>query len=238
MDTQLIITFGILIAGLIYESTMFVYRKLSVGEQFSWDKFALTYGYVALLATSAYLVTGNIPQVDDIIVQIGNAIPEWPSVFTLATTVALGVIQKFLKTKGLTSTGGSPAVVVQQPTATPVPFPADGCNVKMFINGVQQTLTYGYISQVTAKFVFEATQPTADHPGFTSVVTNWDDGSASVTQLVNGAAGIDHTFVFVKEGKYTGKTFNPEFKFVRSDGAEVLINGEAGRIIDIGVEEP
>lgn len=237
MDTQLIITFGILIAGLIYESTMFVYRKINTGEQFSWDKFALTYGYVALLATSAYLVTGNIPQVEDIIAQIGTSIPEWPSVFTLASTVALGFIQKFLKTKGLTSTGGT--VCAPGHTAqAPVPFPADGCNVRMYINGKQETLTYGYKKQVTAKFIFEATRLTLDHPGFITVKTNWDDGTVTETQLVNGTATVDHTFTFVKEGKYTGKTFDPEFTFIRNDGATVVVNKEPTRIIEIGVEEP
>jgi hypothetical protein len=232
MEANQSIMYLILLAGLIYETSMFVYRKAKNGEVFDLKKYALTYGYVALLAVSAYMVTGLLPEVSTVIAQLGESIPDFNVVFTLLTSVILGVFQKYIK-------GGAAAnytPTAQQPT-TQTNLPSGGCNVNPSIGGKVFHLIYGLTSPVTVSFALDATQPTTDHSGYTSVDINWDDGSTQNVPLVKGHADAEHTYTFKKTDKYTGKTFNPVFTFNESTGEKFVINGD-GRSVEIGVESP
>jgi hypothetical protein len=97
VNIQTLIPWAILVAGIIYETTMFIYRKIAGGEQFSLEKYALTYGYVALLAVIAYLTTGIIPGVDQIMIQL-QEIPDYATILPLIFAVIMGVFQQGSRT--------------------------------------------------------------------------------------------------------------------------------------------
>jgi len=118
VNMQTLIPWIILMAGLVYETTMFIYRKAVGGEQFSLEKYALTYGYVGLLAVVAYLATGVIPGVSDIMVQL-TTIPEYTAVLPLVFAVIMGLFQQ-----GSKSIRASKTVA-----ATPSITPATGDNI-------------------------------------------------------------------------------------------------------------
>jgi hypothetical protein len=101
METNVIIMWAILIAGLVYETTMWIYNKFKKGEEFSAEKYALTYGYVALLAIIAYATTG-IVDVSAIMVTLGNNVPEVGTVLTALMTAIMYLYQqggKLVQTK-------------------------------------------------------------------------------------------------------------------------------------------
>jgi hypothetical protein len=93
INMQTLVPWAILMAGLIYETTMFIYRKAASGEQFSLEKYALTYGYVGLLAIVAYVTTGIIPGVSEIMVQL-TSIPDVATILPLIFAVIMGVFQQ------------------------------------------------------------------------------------------------------------------------------------------------
>jgi hypothetical protein len=106
LDMQTIIPWVILMAGLIYETTMFIYRKATSGEAFSLEKYALTYGYVGLLAVLAYITTGVIPGVDEVMVRL-TTVPDYTAVLPIITAVIFGIFQQGSR-------------VIQAKTSTPV----------------------------------------------------------------------------------------------------------------------
>lgn len=112
INIQVLLPWAILVAGLIYGTTMFIYRKAIGGEQFSLEKYALTYGYVGLLAIVAYITTGVIPGVDQIMVQL-TSIPEYTAVLPLLLAVVMGIFQQGSKAIQGTKT------VATTPTITP-----------------------------------------------------------------------------------------------------------------------
>jgi hypothetical protein len=113
VNVQTLVPWVILMAGIIYETTMFVYRKVTSGEQFSLEKYALTYGYVGLLAIVAYLTTGIIPGVSEIMVQL-TTVPDYATVLPVLMAVIFGIFQQGSKKIQATK------VVATTPTIAPV----------------------------------------------------------------------------------------------------------------------
>jgi hypothetical protein len=242
IDMQLTITALLLISGVLYVSLMYIYRRLSAGESFDPQKYALTFGYVALMAVGAYIVAGVIPDFNQIYIEVSQGIPDSAGVLTLLTTVLIGVIQQLFK-----RTAQPQAKAVARPTAqvaqgtvvsNPVNLPDGGCSVTPSINGKNFQLIYGLKSPVTVVFDFFATQPTSDHSGYTSVDVDWDDGTVQNIPLSFGKAKVEHKFIFDGKGtKYTGKTFNPIFTFNETTGEKFILNQD-GIMVEIGVEAP
>jgi hypothetical protein len=84
---------AILIGGLFYETTMWVYNKWVKGEDFNLEKYARTYGYIALLAVTAYITTGLI-DVGTIMAALGNDVPEIGTILTALSTLMMYVFQQ------------------------------------------------------------------------------------------------------------------------------------------------
>jgi len=105
-----------------------------------------------------------------------------------------------------------------------------------FSLGYTVTPTYKFgKSPLPVTFEIYATQPQPDHPGIVSVDIDWADGSKQLVPIVQGAATVQHTFVFVKTDKYTGHTFYPIFAFNGSDGSKTMFNVD-GKGVEIWVE--
>jgi hypothetical protein len=109
VDIQTILLWAILIGGLVYETTMWIYNRIKTGEQFSLEKYAMTYGYVALFAVVTYYATGAIPAVGDVMVNL-TAIPDVAAFLPLITALFLGLFQQ-----------GSKKIAARQTTVATVP---------------------------------------------------------------------------------------------------------------------
>ena len=98
LTTQFIVTMILLFGGIIYVTAMFIYRKIAEGEQFDLAKYGQTFGYVAIVAVTAYLATGALPNFEEILATIFSAgIPNLDAILALATALLLGIIQKIFK---------------------------------------------------------------------------------------------------------------------------------------------
>lgn len=88
----------LLFGGIIYVTAMFIYRKIAEGEKFDLAKYGQTFGYVAIVAVTAYLATGALPNFEEILATIFSAgIPNLDAILALATALLLGIIQKIFK---------------------------------------------------------------------------------------------------------------------------------------------
>jgi len=116
INIQTLIPWVILMAGLIYETTMFIYRKATSGEQFSLEKYALTYGYVGLLAIVAYVTTGVVPGVSEIMVQL-TTVPDFAAVLPIIMAAVFAIFHQ-----GSKAIQGSKTVATT-PTITPANEP-------------------------------------------------------------------------------------------------------------------
>lgn len=133
LDMQTIIPWVILTAGLIYETTMFIYRKIVSGEQFSLEKYALTYGYVGLLAVLAYITTGVIPGIDQVMVKL-TEVPDYTAVLPIITAVIFGIFQqgsKAIQTRNAPPEPVTPTVTTVTAPQVAVPTPPTGTSYTM-----------------------------------------------------------------------------------------------------------
>ena len=86
------------LAGLwLYVTVMAIYRKLSAGESFTPEKYALTFGYGALIIGAAYLVSGVIPDASVVMAQLMTTTPDATTVLPLIIAVITGLFQKGFK---------------------------------------------------------------------------------------------------------------------------------------------
>lgn len=225
MDVQNIVLWAILIGGLIYETTMFLYNKWKKGEPFSLEKYAMTYGYVGLLATIAYFTTGAIPEVSAIIANLGESLPDPTIVFTAISTLAIAIYQqgsRYFTGKTTPATTDAAAVEQAEGVAT---VPAVAGSVDWLSFKMTPSFPAG-VSPFTQLFKFYATQPQPDHPGVASVDVDWDDGTpVQNVPMKDGYAEVSHTFVYVQgTSPYYAKQFSPVFTAVGSDGSKKRYN--------------
>jgi hypothetical protein len=114
VDIQTVLLWAILIGGIVYETTMWIYRKISMGEQFSLEKYALTYGYVGLFAVVTYYVTGVIPSVGDVMINL-TEIPNVAAFLPLITALVMGIFQQ--GSRKISSANKPPEVISASPSA-------------------------------------------------------------------------------------------------------------------------
>lgn len=116
MDGQTTTTMIILFGGIIYTTAMFVYRKLSQGQTFDLQRYALTLGYVALLAIGAYMATGIMPNFEQILLQLEEGLPDAPALMALMVSVGLGIVNFLYKKQTQPAT---PTTTIQPAVAAP-----------------------------------------------------------------------------------------------------------------------
>ena len=99
IDVQNLLLWAILLGGLFYQTTMFIFRAIQGGEQFNLQKYALTYGYVAILAVITYFATGSIPGVDAVMIQL-TSVPSVATILPLIMAAIFGIFQQGSKIVG------------------------------------------------------------------------------------------------------------------------------------------
>jgi len=240
------ITLILVFAGTLTIGVAKAYERMTGTTPESWDKakfgiFVFVVGGIMLLQymTSKEL---NFPG-DTIIAAVMTLVEPIAALFGMAYVTILS--GKFLKKDVVEPVVAS---IVKPDVCTPAPgtititkpaqqvnLPDGGCEVTPSLNGKTFHLIYGLQSPVTIQFAIEATQVTADHSGYERVLVDWDDGTTQEIVLMQGKAKAEHTFRYIRDNKYTGKTFNPVFTFVENTGEKFVVNGD-GRSIEIGVE--
>lgn len=223
----LIVTF---VGALAIGYAKFYERKISSGETWSDQKFGMFFLVALALMAMTYFLSGGTSFPEEETLNAVYMLIE-PIAALFGLTVATITGGRILKQKVVAPVVAPAAPVTTEPVGI---FPVDGCEVTPSIGGKIAHLTYEHKSPLTVDFALEGTQPTSDHQGYTSAIIDWDDGTSQPVTLINGKATVTHTFNFIKTEKYTGKTFNPVFTFLRNDGQKFVVNGDR-RSIDIGV---
>jgi len=124
-DISTIATMAVLAGGIIYVSAMYFYRKITAGETFNLEKYATTFGYIALVSVAAYIATSALPDFDSILSQVTAAggTADTGTILALLTTVGAWVYKNVLgkisttTTSAVTTTAASTSSVSS--TATP-----------------------------------------------------------------------------------------------------------------------
>jgi hypothetical protein len=233
MDIQTILPIIILAGGLIYETSMWIYRKIQNNETFDLGKYALTYGYVALLATSVYIITGIVPGVSDIMSQLGNSIPDVTTVLTVASALIIGVFQQFTKKPAAVTT---PATI---PTSAgpAVPTGGSGWQPDFSVVPTFPKIKSGQTVVFTLETVSPGTGPDTGIHRCKEIIVDWMDGSPlQVVSMGDGLIQVPHAYNYAAgTSQYDAHQFYPEFTTVDAyDGAKKSFNTD-GRACAIEV---
>jgi hypothetical protein len=227
MDIQTTASMVLLIAGILYVTAMFVYRKITEGQVFDLQRYATTLGYVAMVAVGAYIVTGVVPDFNAVLGEVEQGIPEGAALLTVVTSFIFGLINFFLK-KAKTSPTAT-AVAAAKPTAG-VPVSTSAVSVAP----VDEIKSFGFTvlpTYLEGKSPYLAAFKVVCSQSVESVVIDFLDGTVpSLFKLIAEGeymvANINHQYIYVAEGKYTGHTFYPK----------ITVNGKNGRTQEFNTE--
>jgi len=228
MDVQTLIMPIVVIAFGLFAGGMFVYRKMTAGETFSWEKFLPTMGIGALASFVLYLAAGALPSFDAVLAQIELMTPGGAPSITVILSALLVVWNTYMKGSGATttttSTPAAQATTTEQATAL---LPATAQPVTAWQPGF--TVTPTFQRGVSPLPVTLQVQGGMDSAGKrTALQVDWMDGSPAedfVLDPTTGQKGISHTFLYNAAGtKYDAHSFYPEFTLIGSDGAKVSFN--------------
>lgn len=120
MDIQTLIMPIIVIAFGLFAGGMYVYRKMTAGEAFSWEKFLPTMGLGALASVILYLAAGALPSLDAIFAQIESLAPGGAPSLTVILAALLAIYNQISKGTAPTATVNTPAeqaATIEQPKA-------------------------------------------------------------------------------------------------------------------------
>jgi len=203
-DTQTIVTVAVLFAGIIYTTAMYIYRKATAGEAFNLEKYALTFGYVAIVAVAAYITTGVLPDFDALLTQILASFPDSGTVLAGISTIIIYVFHQGTKK-----------------TATVTATSTVSTTSDKFDPGFTVTPTDKSIKSGTA-----ITLNVVTGVATTILTIDWLDGIIESIPLTVTSAGKvaspTHTYTYAQGGsQYTGHTFYP--KFTISNGVQSKI---------------
>lgn len=100
---------------IIFSVGMYFYRKFTAGESFDLKKFVPTIVYAIIIAVTAFITTGLIPNSGDILASLEAGIPDTATFLTLGTTLVALILNKY---KG-TTTQVTNVTVPQSGVVTP-----------------------------------------------------------------------------------------------------------------------
>lgn len=166
-DATTITTLIIMAGGIIFVTGMYAYRKITTGETFNLQKYALTFGYVALVAVAAYITTSAVPDFNEILTTVYAGIPDPATWGTLLSTVAIGVLSKVLKSSSTTTSSTTTATAGSSTT-------------------VAETVK---TTEATATKVAETTTATETSTESTKSTLATSDAEATAQAAANVAAG-------------------------------------------------
>ena len=199
-DTQTIITVAVLFAGIIYTTAMYIYRKATAGESFNLEKYAQTFGYVAIVAVAAYITTGVLPDFNALLTQILASFPDSGTVLAGISTIIIYLFHQGTKTTTATTTTTTSTAAATTATSTTT-----------FDPGFTVTPT-----SLTVKSGTPITLNVITGVATTILTIDWLDGVVETIPLSTTSTGKvaspSHTYTYVQgTSQYTGHSFYPKF---------------------------
>jgi len=222
-DISTIATMAVLAGGIIYVSAMYFYRRITAGESFNAEKYALTFGYIALVAVAAYIATSALPDFDAILTQVtasgGTGTPG--TILALLTTVGAWLYKTATSAKTTPSTSTiTPAIPVTVVTAPVVATPV--ATTQTWVPGLSVTPTFQKGNSplpisLTVKVGMESATGKR-----CKIKVDWMDSTPIeifTADETTGIAVISHTYSYAQgTTQYTGHSFYPEVTALSSDG--------------------
>jgi len=217
----IVIAFGLFAGG------MFVYRKMTAGEPFSWEKFLPTMGIGALASVVLYLAAGALPGLDQIFTQIETMMPGGAPSVTVIISALLVVLNTVMKGTTAVATTPTPPTSIPAPVTvsapTVVPGASSGWQPDFSVTPTNQRIQSGTIA------VFNLDTGAGDQGVHRCKQVNidWMDGSPiQEVPIAKGYAQVTHTYSYVAgTSHYDAHAFFPEFTVVDSfDGAKKSFN--------------
>lgn len=242
IDLSTLLPVIILGAGLIYETCTWIYRKVQNNEPFDLGKYALTFGYVGLVAVGSYIVTGILPGVSDVMNQLGNSVPDMTAIMGAASTVIIGVSHQLIKNSpaaGAVAVAATAAAPTAKPTATvATPTPATSSWSPDF-SVVPTSLIVKSGTPITLTITTQMIKPTTGPHRPKEIDIDWMDGSPIEVfpAQASGVQQVTHVYNYSQgTSAYYAHQFYPEFTVVdAADGSQVSFNTE-GRDCAIEVQ--
>lgn len=209
MDLTFTALIGVIAATLVALAG-FTKNYLERKEQFDFTKYALTCAIGVCVAFAAYFTTGQIPDSSTILTQL-------------------------MSVTGLTAVVNPLAIVTGRKVETYVTSPTREvvdpglCVVPTFTEGV---------SPLEVEFTISAS-PVSGPSRVERFCFEFGDGVIQSGSLTNGIAVVKHTYVYIPEPKYTGKTYYPNCRITLATGETEELNAQPGRYaVSVTVHKP
>ena len=234
-DISTIATMAVLAGGIIYVSAMFFYRKITAGETFSLEKYATTFGYIALVSVAAYITTSALPNFDTILEQItaSGGTGDTGTILALLTTVGAWLYKNVLsKASTVATTAATTATTAvstsetatstASTTTTTTTAAATSATAQTWVPGLTVTPTFQKGNSplpisLTVKVGMESATGKR-----CKVKVDWMDSTPIeifTADETTGIAVISHTYTYSQgTTQYTGHSFYPEITALSSDG--------------------
>jgi hypothetical protein len=254
IDLSTLLPVIILGAGLIYETCTWIYRKVQNNEPFDLGKYALTFGYVGLVAVGSYIVTGILPGVSDVMNQLGTSVPDATAIMGAASTVIIGISHQLIKNSpaaGAVAATATAAAPVKQTVAamtasgsaaasTPAAAPTGATGAwSPDFSIVPTSLIVKSGTPVTLTLTTQMIKPTTGPHRPKEIDIDWMDGSPIEVfpAQASGVQQVTHVYNYSQgNSAYYAHQFYPEFTLVdAADGSQVSFNTE-GRDCAIEVQ--
>jgi hypothetical protein len=230
-DISTIATMAVLAGGIIYVSAMYFYRRITAGETFSLEKYAQTFGYIALVSVAAYIATSALPDFDSILTQVtaSGGTGDTGTILALLTTVGAWLYKHFTSTSAATATttaqtvaGTTAAKSTLAATTAASATVTPAATAQTWSPGLTVTPTFQKGNSplpisLTVKVGMESATGKR-----CKVKVDWMDSTPIeifTADETTGIAVISHTYSYAQgTTQYTGHSFYPEITALSSDG--------------------
>lgn len=195
----------IVIAFGIFAGAMYFYRKMTAGETFSYEKFALTMGYGAIASLVLYLAAGALPSVDQVIAEIEVLAPGGAASVTALISAFLVIYNAATKY----FTGKSSTTDTTAAPATATASTSDKFDPGFVPLPASQSLMSGQTASITL----------AAGKSAVTCIIDWRDNTGVTTlAFVNGMIATSHQYAYEFDGKHQSHAYHPLFTLKDASG--------------------
>ena len=229
-DISTIATMAVLAGGIIYVSAMYFYRRITAGETFSLEKYAQTFGYIALVSVAAYIATSALPDFDSILTQVtaSGGTGDTGTILALLTTVGAWAYKNVLGkvSTTTTATASSTSVVAATAATTSTNTVTTEATTTTWSPGLTVTPTFQKgASPLPISLTVKVGMESATGKRC-KVKVDWMDSTPIeifAADETTGIAVIAHTYSYSQgTTQYTGHSFYPEITALSSDGTTAI----------------
>ena len=229
-DISTIATMAVLAGGIIYVSAMYFYRRITAGETFSLEKYAQTFGYIALVSVAAYIATSALPDFDSILTQVtaSGGTGDTGTILALLTTVGAWAYKNVLGkvSTTTTATASSTSVVAASAATASTNTVTTEATTTTWSPGLTVTPTFQKgASPLPISLTVKVGMESATGKRC-KVKVDWMDSTPIeifAADETTGIAVIAHTYSYSQgTTKYTGHSFYPEITALSSDGTTAI----------------